>query len=1207
MKRLFATTLSVLVLGQSAGFAQVPVNPQQRTYQPVQQQYQQPYQQQVQQQYAQPYQSPVTYMRTNGFEPIQPQELPLASPFAAATPTSAPLTVPLPNPSTARFVPVQPFVQQQQSQQLQQPPLPHQLQQQYAQQQYTQQPQFTQPQVTQTQYTQPNTTTVQRPAQRLTGQANYRLRNLSSTEFEKKLYETFSKRFVPLEKVQEQQHGNNLGRYRLPAKDGSTLDLTIDRQNRNVSLAGSSKSVAAALQILQLLDSKNGNTAGTNPDTEITTYNHGVYKAVVQTVGLLETELAQTSPRGNGGNAIEWRRDTPRPLVSQQLPLPQDEQNPNTNPQGGNNAGNQVNGGANGLGNDGTINPNAMQAIAGMQGAGLLGPVQIQVLDELGTIIVRGNKKDVAIVIDMIRQIEAVSMESEPNISVFRMKQADSTRVAEIVRSLYNQIYLARRGTVSITALAKPNVILLIGQNESVETASMLIEKLDMDVPPNDQFVVVRLRNSASDTMKTQLDTFYTRTSTLDSRVLITSHPRTNTLILQGSPRDLAEVTTLIRKLDTPGGDAVSNVKVIPLKNALASELATTLQSAITGSTTGGVAQNANSQDTRNPVLELQRVDPTEGTAIRSGVLADVSVTADSRSNSLIVKAPPETMPLVETLIMQLDKLPIAEAQIKVFEIVNADASALTTTLQTLFGTTTTGGGTGQTAGTNTLATTRPGISADDSTLVGLRFASEVRSNCIIAVGSPSDLDLVDALLLRLDDENMHNRQIVVYHLLNTAAADVQTAISNYITQELQAENQTVGTFEPMSPLEQYRKNVVVIAEPVTNKLIVSTTPRYYERIREIIRELDERPPMVFIKVCIAEVDLTNGSDFGMELGLQDAILFDRSTMMGGTAATAGTFLPGFNFVKNALGTDYTTTDNSLVGSQGITNLGLNRTNSTNGAGGFVFSASSESVSVLIRALETKGKVQILSSPNITTLDNKNAQLVVGQTVRFVTGTNVNNNTISNETTPEEVGVILDVTPRITPDNLVVMNIYTERSKLGADADGTVIGIQEGVAIRVPPVDKTMLQTTVSVMSGQTTVLGGLIHEEKTMSEVGVPLLNRIPILKHAFSYTSKTSRRKELVIIMTPTVIRNEFELEMIKQQELSRMNWCVSDVTRLGGQKVGSRIDGCYAGETQVFQMLAPSTPMKDDQLPNEKIIAPQLPNKAVPQMPTLAPERE
>ena len=1069
---------------------------------------------------------PPGYRPTSGFEPLQPtQELPTAP-------------APLPMQGSPRFVPLQP-----------------------------------------------------QPMTRTAEQITYKLKTLTSAEFEKKLLDTFSKRFIPLEKTATsgREKPQSLGHYRLPVKDGSLLELTLDRQSRVVTLSGTRQAVTAARQILQHLDTHESPDA--QPRTEITTYHPGIYKAVAQTVDVLETELAQVIP-GPGGNMnmppnsrnlIQWRGNNAPGAA------PEEQQEA---------VGNDI--------PEGVIDPGAMAAIQGMQGAGLIGPIQVQVLDELGTIIVRGNKKDVAIVLEMIRQIEAVSMEHEPEISIFRMQQADAARVAEIVRSLYNQIYLARRGMVSITALGKPNVILLIGQKESVETASMLIEKLDMEVPPNDQFVVVRLRNASSDMLKMQLDEFYARSGTLSATVLITSDTRTNTLILQGSPRDLAEVTTLIRQMDAPGGEAVNNVRVFHLKNALASELATTLQSAITGSSTGGGGMNMSMQgmqstNSRNPVLEMLAVDPKAGTAVRSGVLSDVRVTADSRSNSLIVNAPPETMPLVETLIMQLDKLPTAEAQIKVFEIINADASSLTTMLQNLFSSSSSsgaggGGQFGQTGGSNSFATTRTGTSPNDSTLVGLRFQAEIRSNSIVAIGSPSDLDLVDALLLRLDDENMHNRQVVVYRLLNTAAADVQTAISQYVTQEMQTENQTIGTYEPVSPLEQYRKNVVVVAEPITNTLIVSTTPRYYERIREIIRHLDERPPMVFIQVLIAEVVLNHGCDFGTELGLQDAILFQRSDPTSG--------LPGFDFIKNPLGNNAGATDNSLIGSQGITNLGLNRTNA-NKNGGFVFSASSESVSILIRALEEKKKVQVLSSPTMLTLDNMQAQLLVGERVRFITNTNMNNDTISNSTEPEDVGIILDVTPRITPDNMVVMKIYTERSKIGPEEEGTVIGIQGNQQIRSPRIEKTMLQTTVSTMTGQTTVLGGLIHEEKSVTEVGVPVLNRIPVLKYAFSYSSKSSQRKELVIIMTPTVIRDEFDLELLKQQELARMNWCVSDVTRIGRSNVRGRCDAWYAGETEVIPMMAPVAPTRD-MLPNEKEIGRQLPHAVVPAAPKLAPER-
>lgn len=996
----------------------------------------------------------------------------------------------------------------------------------------------------------------------------YRLKVLTSVEFEKKLLDTFSRQFVPVEARPNRDGDRTIGYYRLPTADGSYLDLALDRPKGIVTITGAPRTVDSTLQLLHLLD---GPTEKDGRRTEIIPYSAVHYTALLQAIDVVEQEtngsepeepagpnVAPNAPRfQNQGNLVQWQDGM------------------------GLNGESAVEGGT-----------------EGAPGGGIVGAVQIQVIDDINTVVLRGNKRDIEILMEMIKQLEAVSMEHKPEIVLFRMRHADAVRVTQIVLQLYNQVYSQRRGTVSLTAMKKPNAVLLVGQKESVEAAIELYKKLDLKVPPESQFLVIPLRNASSEYLATQLTTFYTENGTLSPLLRIVADTRVNALIIQGSPRDMSEVASLVRQLDAPTGKAVNQVKTIKLKNALASELATILQNAISGTTSTATTASTSTSSTRvgsrNAALEMLQVDPESGTSMRSGVLVDVRVTADSRSNSLIVSAPSETMPLVETLIMQLDQLPSAQSFIKLFTIVNGEAYSLAETLRELFGTTTGTTGATQSGSNQTFATTRAGTQAGDTTLVGIRFAVDVRTNSIIASGSASDLAIVEALLIRLDEENMHNREVITYRLKNSSATDVQSAVSSYLNEERSLENTATTYLVPQSPLEQYRKEVIIVAEPVTNTLIISTTPRHREAILRIIDELDDQPPMVCIQVLIAEVDLTNDCELGTQLGLQDAVLFNRST--------AG--VPGFDFITNPLGGNTETTDNSLIGTQGVTHLGLNQRGADGGPSGFVFSASGESLSILIRALEMSGKTQILSRPMMTTLDNKQAQLQVGEEFAAITDTVMENNNISNTVEWKPVGIVLDVTPRITSDNLVLMEIYVERSRTGQEKDGTVIAVQNNQQVRLPRIEKTMARSSLSAMSGQTVIMGGLIHEEKATTEIGVPLLNKIPILKHAFSYTTTSSERKELVIIMTPVVIRDEYDMEMLKQQEFGRMHWVMHDVIRVGGGKVRTRGCDWYADETRVVPMNKPKRP-SENLMPSDEDILQKVPHPALSPAPTLKSE--
>ena len=202
------------------------------------------------------------------------------------------------------------------------------------------------------------------------------------------------------------------------------------------------------------------------------------------------------------------------------------------------------------------------------------------------------------------------------------------------------------------------------------------------------------------------------------------------------------------------------------------------------------------------------------------------------------------------------------------------------------------------------------------------------------------------------------------------------------------------------------------------------------------------------------------------------------------------------------------------------------------------------------------------------TLDNQGAYIQVGEQVPVI------QNMITNQfggqqfsTTMMDVGILLGVTPRISPDGLVVMEIDASRSEVGPDTEGTPIAISEGQVIRSPRIERTYAQTTVSATSGQTVVLGGLIAKSNEELHRKVPLLGDLPVLGYLFRFDSTTCHRTELMIIMTPHIIRSEADADAIKQAEAARMSWCLSDVTKIHGDAgLRGRCDNWSDAETQV-----------------------------------------
>jgi len=852
--------------------------------------------------------------------------------------------------------------------------------------------------------------------------------------------------------------------------------------------------------------------------------------------------------------------------------------------------------------------PGAEPAQPGQEAAekpAVMGPVQVQLLEGLDVLVIRGLRRDVEQVLSVIQQIEELARVTEPVIEIYSLRYVDCEAVATLVQQLYTAIYEPRQGIVSVTALVKPNALLLIGPRGNVDKVLNLVRKLDKPVPPETQFRVFRLKHAPAETVQAQIQGFYSQRGGLGVRVIVTSDFRSNSLVVMARPRDMVEIAALIERLDTDTSEAEHEIRVFKLQNTLAEDLAPIIQAAIgaglgptrapgqAAQPAGQPAAAGQAAETKSTILSFVTVDAQGRRLLKSGILTGVRITADARSNSLVVSAPSQNMPLLEALIKQLDVLPAAEAQIKVFTIVNGDASSLAEMLQALFGTAQAGGAAAGGVQLQNVAV------QGESSIVPLRFAVDVRTNSIIAVGTPGFLNVVEAILLRLDEADVRARKSLVYRLRNAPASDVANALNEFLRSERQVQQVAPGL---VSAFEQIEREVVVVPEIVSNSLIVSATPRFYDEIVRLIEDLDKRPPMVLIQVLIAEVTLNNVDEFGVELGLQDSILFDRSvlsnvvtrnvttTLPNGTQTTTQEIIsaniePGFNFNNQPLGNSgasKATEHADVIGTQGLSHFGLGRVNSELGFGGLVLSASSESVSILLRALKDSRRMDVLARPQLMTLDNQPAFIQVGQEVPTIRGVTISQTGQVNNVDYASVGLILGVTPRISPDGLVVMEIDAVKSEVGPEAEGIPISISAtGEVIRSPRINTTRAQTTVSALNGQTIVLGGLITRTSAKIHRRVPVLSDIPVVGNLFRYDNVTTKRTELLIIMTPHIVNNEQDADRVRQMEAARMSWCLGDVVAIHGD-AGLRGRGDDWGDDEVPTVYPDLYPTADQMPP-------------------------
>ncbi len=865
----------------------------------------------------------------------------------------------------------------------------------------------------------------------------------------------------------------------------------------------------------------------------------------------------------------------------------------------------------------------------------LKGDVSIEALNDLDLLILRGNEKDVEAVMQVIREIEKMAIGSVPEIHLLRLQFVDSQSLSQLLNDVYTRMTELRANnaqqsqvSVRVVPVVVPNAVLVLAPTNAIQAVLDLADELDRPIDPSHEVHIFRLKHAISTSVAEMLTSFYTQPPTgLGTRLKVASDARTNSIIVQANPRDLTEITEFIKGVDTEQASSVSQMRLFPLKSATAEELATFLNNAIQGVLNparmtatqgqgGQVQQGTANQQARATVLEFLRDGGTE--LVRSGLLNDIRFSADPRTNNLLVTAPEQSMPLVEELIRMLDRPSSAVSEIKIFSLRNADANAAAALLQELFNGTQSQNGNQANQGARALGIELVGTQGSGSNLIPMRFSVDARTNSVVAVGGAEALRIVEAVLYKLDTNDSRNRQTTVIKLRNNSAADVALAINEF----LQAQRE-LATLDPdrISTSQLLEQEIIVTAEPVTNSLLISATPTYFKQLEEIAKRLDAEPPQVVIQAMLVEVTLTNADEFGVELGIQDPVLFARSAITDlvttttqtnvpgvGTTQTTNVIsqsaVPGFNFNNQPLGNNNrNTATNGIVGGQGLSNFNVGRTSNDLGYGGMVLSASSDSVSVLIRALAARRSVRVLSRPQVIALDNQIAEIQVGQIVPVPDGVVTTGNGLAQtEVIRDPAGIILTVSPRISPEGQIVMEVAAEKSAYPDLSSGVPIFVDSnGQVVTSPVKDITTARTTVKVPDGQTVVVGGMITSSDQTEERKIPWLGDLPIIGKAFRYDAFNNRRTELLIFLTPRIIHNDGDMELIKQVETGRMHFFQDDVEAMHGPIFGNPPNYQMHIETSPALDMMPAEPVQIREIPHAPGV-PQAPG--TPQIPVIPP---
>ncbi|MFC5436191.1 type II secretion system secretin GspD [Rhodanobacter umsongensis] len=291
-----------------------------------------------------------------------------------------------------------------------------------------------------------------------------------------------------------------------------------------------------------------------------------------------------------------------------------------------------------------------------------------------------------------------------------------------------------------------------------------------------------------------------------------------------------------------------------------------------------------------------------------------------------------------------------------------------------------------------------------------------------------------------------------------------------------------------------------------SNQLLVRARPSQWDEIKEAVRKLDNVPLQVQIETRILEVSLTGEFQFGVQWYLEGLTGSTTTTDSSGNSV----LVPGQPYRHRQ--------------------VGLGQGGNAFGGEPFFYSFLNSNLQVAVRAMETSGNTKTLSSPSMVVMNNQLAHIQVGDRIpvnQTSVNTGIGNTTSFSQVEYIDTGVILNVQPRINPGGLVYMNISQQVSQ-----PNNSVALVNGNRT----ISKRELATQVAVQSGQTVLLGGLIQQAEGNTDTGIPGLNRVPILGRLFGNTNHNRNRTELIVLITPRVIRGGEDARQITDDYQSK-----------------------------------------------------------------------
>ena len=381
----------------------------------------------------------------------------------------------------------------------------------------------------------------------------------------------------------------------------------------------------------------------------------------------------------------------------------------------------------------------------------------------------------------------------------------------------------------------------------------------------------------------------------------------------------------------------------------------------------------------------------------------------------------------------------------------------------------------------------------------------DTRLNALVVFGSDQDKEDVKKLVALIDVvPPSTSSKVNVYYLENADATEVAKVMDGVVKGSVVAPSPT-GTAgaaaSQQSPFEGGK--ITITPDKATNSLVIMASPTDYQNLLQVIQKLDKRRRQVFVEALIAEITPSKVKELGLEWGMLGA------ASDGKYASVVGQYDPQ-GAITSILTTLATSGVNSLVT---IPSTG-----------------TPANFAAVLKALESKGAVNVLSTPTILTSDNKEAEIFVGQNVPLITSSTSYNTGVAQTSNVErkDIGIDLKITPQISEGEYVKLDIYQEISAVIANT----VKAQDLITT------KRSAKTSVVVKDKETVVIGGLIQDQENETIRKVPFLGDIPGLGWLFKSVHKDRTKTNLLIVLTPRIVRGTEEMTEITDTQKKKFD---------------------------------------------------------------------